>query len=71
MKGGIGTGAYEGKGKLLIKHLPKGEGEEMEMSGGAKRGSARAEVVRKVMKEKGMSMIEASKYVKQHGLYKK
>jgi hypothetical protein len=29
----------------------------------------RAEVVRKVMKEKGMKMIEASKYVKQHGLY--
>lgn len=71
MKGGIGTGAYEGKGKLLLKHLPHGEGEEMEMSGGAKRGSARAAIVRKVMKEKGMSMIEASKYVKQHGLYKK
>lgn len=29
----------------------------------------RAEVVRKVMKEKGMKMIEASKYVKEHGLY--
>ena len=31
----------------------------------------RAEVVRKVMSEKGMSMIQASKYVKEHGLYKK
>jgi coproporphyrinogen III oxidase-like Fe-S oxidoreductase len=30
----------------------------------------RAEVVKKVMKEKGMKMIEASKYVKEHGLYK-
>jgi hypothetical protein len=30
----------------------------------------RAEVVRKVMAEKGMKMIEASKYVKEHGLYK-
>lgn len=29
----------------------------------------RAEVVKKVMREKGMSMIEASKYVKAHGLY--
>jgi hypothetical protein len=71
MKGGIGTGAYEGKGKLLLKHLPHGEGEEIEMSGGAKKGSARAAIVRKVMKDKGMSMIEASSYVKQHGLYKK
>ena len=30
----------------------------------------RAEVVRKVMAEKGMKMVEASKYVKEHGLYK-
>ena len=30
----------------------------------------RAEVVRKVMAEKGMKMIDASKYVKEHGLYK-
>ena len=29
----------------------------------------RAEVVKRVMAEKGMKMIEASKYVKQHGLY--
>ena len=33
--------------------------------------SARAEVVRKVMREKGMKLIEASKYVKANGLYKK
>lgn len=33
--------------------------------------SNRAEIVRKVMKEKGMKLIEASKYVKEHGLYKK
>jgi hypothetical protein len=31
--------------------------------------SRRAEVVKKVMREKGLKMIEASKYVKQHGLY--
>ena len=29
----------------------------------------RAEVVKKVMAQKGMKMIEASKYVKEHGLY--
>lgn len=29
----------------------------------------RAEIVRKVMSEKGLSMIAASKYVKEHGLY--
>ena len=29
----------------------------------------RAEIVKKVMKEKGLSMIQASKYVKEHGLY--
>jgi len=38
------------------------------MGGGAR--SARAEIVKKVMAEKGCSMIEASKYVKAHGLYK-
>jgi hypothetical protein len=31
--------------------------------------SARAAVVRKVMQEKGLKLIEASKYVKEHGLY--
>jgi hypothetical protein len=30
----------------------------------------RADIVKKVMADKGMSMIEASKYVKEHGLYK-
>jgi len=38
------------------------------MGGGAR--SARAAIVKKVMAEKGCSMIEASKYVKEHGLYK-
>jgi len=36
--------------------------------GGSKK-NARAEVVRKVMKEKGLGMIQASKYVKEHNLY--
>jgi hypothetical protein len=37
---------------------------------GAGRGrAARTAIVKQVMAEKGLSMIEASKYVKQHGLY--
>lgn len=39
-------------------------------SGGSDGRKKRAEIVKKVMKEKGMKMIEASSYVKQHGLYK-
>jgi hypothetical protein len=34
-----------------------------------KRPNARAAIVRKVMAEKGLKLIEASKYVKEHGLY--
>jgi len=41
----------------------------VESTGSGKR-SARAAIVKKVMKEKGLSLIEASKYVKAHGLYK-
>ena len=74
------TGAYQGKGKMIIQHLPEGEGEEIITGGGKKRKQRkpagpndgrrkRAEVVRRVMNEKGMSMIEASKYVKDHNMY--
>jgi hypothetical protein len=56
-EGGARTGAYEGQGKLTITH------------GGKKRTNKRAAIVKKVMKSKGLSMIEASKYVKEHGLY--
>jgi hypothetical protein len=38
-------------------------------SGKPKRTNARAAVVKKVMADKGLSMIEASKYVKEHNLY--
>jgi hypothetical protein len=42
------------------------------MSGGAMDGrKRRAEIVKKVMKEQGLKMVDASKYVKQHDLYKK
>ena len=39
------------------------------VSGGGR--SARAAIVKKVMAEKGLKMIAASQYVKEHGLYKK
>ena len=56
-KGGMLSGAYEGMGELKITH-----------SGGAR--AARAAIVKKVMAEQGCSMPQASKYVKEHGLYK-
>jgi len=62
--------------KKLLKEKPSAtknqKGTEMsDMSGsGVKRGkNKRALIVKKVMKEKGLGLIEASKYVKQHGLY--
>lgn len=43
--------------------------DHMSGSGRSDGRSARAAIVRKVMSEKGLKMIEASKYVKEHGLY--
>ena len=37
----------------------------------SKKVNKRAEIVKKIMKDKGLSLIEASKYVKTHNLYKK
>jgi hypothetical protein len=51
---------YEAAESLLS--LKEGEGRP-------RRPNARAAIVKKVMGEKGLSMIEASKYVKAHGLY--
>jgi len=47
--------------------IPTVDGVEGE--GRPRRPNARAAIVKKVMGEKGLSMIEASKYVKAHGLY--
>ena len=64
------SGQYEGQGR---------ESDDVKMVKGGKKRRApakegdgrrkRAEIVKKVMKEKGMKMIEASKYVKAHNLY--
>jgi hypothetical protein len=58
-------------GKELLKEgLKQGTKALIASASGAGKGrSARAEIVKKVMKEQGLKMIEASKYVKAHGLY--
>jgi hypothetical protein len=71
-KGGVKTGQYEG---AATRHF----GFEAPLGGGAKakRRPAgpddgrrkRSAIVKKVMMEKGLGMIEASKYVKAHNLY--
>jgi hypothetical protein len=77
LAGGVRTGRYEGKGKLLIKHLPDGEGEEMMVGSGKKKRRPagpddarrkRGAMVSKLMKEQGMTLAEASRHIKQHGM---
>jgi hypothetical protein len=76
---GMGTGAgMEGGGFLsdlgipIISNLAGaiGLGKKRRAPAGASDGRRkRAEIVKKVMAEQGLSMIEASKYVKAHNLY--
>ena len=82
MEGGANTGAYEGhglasslrkmtasmKGKGMLGEAGHGMAPKRMVGAGV---SARAKIVKEVMAEQGLSMIEASKYVKAHGLYKK
>ena len=61
-----------GRIQKLRAKLAKREMEEddEEMTGGRKKGTnKRAEIVKRVMKERGVKMIEASKIVKSEGLY--
>jgi ribosomal protein L7/L12 len=46
-----------------------GEGKQKRVVGAGDGRRKRAEVVKKVMSDQGLSMIEASKFVKEHGLY--
>jgi len=57
-------GAVNMGGRPTTQNMPSSS-----FSGGAKKSNKRAEIVKKVMKEKNMSMIEASKYVKANKLY--
>lgn len=62
---------YQGKGKKNSRALiPNEQMHSSNMSGGkSKKVTKRAEVVKKVMKERGINMIQASKAVKAEGLY--
>jgi hypothetical protein len=66
------TGAYQGEGMLgQDGHgVLKTGGRRKRAPAGPEDGRRkRAEIVRKVMREHGLKMIEASKFVKEHGLY--
>lgn len=79
-KGGMNTGAYEGEGLSggahpgmpVVGGISSGPG-YYEASGKKKRAPSdarkkRGAMMSKLMKEKGMSLGEASKYIKEHGL---
>ena len=66
MRKNSAAGKKGGKHNQVVAHADK------EYYGGSSDGrKARADIVKKVMAEKGLKMIEASKYVKEHNLYKK
>jgi hypothetical protein len=62
-------GTFKGGAQLLGAdgHGVRGMVPPARIQGGAR--SARAEIVKKVMAQKGLSMCDASKYVKQNNLY--
>lgn len=74
------TGAYDGEGMTGCgtgAGMLGQDGHGLRRGGKAKRAAAgpedgrrkRAQIVKKVMAQKGLKLIEASKYVKEHGLY--
>jgi hypothetical protein len=62
-----------GKAVAPFAPLLMAAGAPAQEEGGAKkkRNNSRHEIVRQIMKDKGLSLIDASKHVKEHGLYKK
>jgi len=56
-------------GELEGGRIKKGKGKSPRSKGKTDGRAKRAEIVKQVMKEKGLKMIEASKYVKAHNLY--
>ena len=65
---GIGAGMLEEPMPITGTNLSlSGSGQTGAYEGQGR--SKRAEIVKRVMAEKGLKMIEASKYVKEHGLY--
>jgi hypothetical protein len=70
LTGGFPTGSgLRGGFPAGAGRMGAGQTGEYEGQGKARKPNARAAVVKRVMAEKGLKMIEASKYVKEHGLY--
>jgi hypothetical protein len=66
----LGYGRRCGGASISHTGRTEGMGKKRRAPAGASDGRRkRAEIVKKVMREKGMKMIEASQYVKAHGLY--
>ena len=57
--GGSATGQYEGEGRKKVKRV-------VGASDGRRK---RAAIVKRIMSEKNLPMIEASRYVKEYNLY--
>ena len=71
-KGGASTKPIQLPGNDVV--VPKAQMQSSYMSGGGASGGGRAEraaIVKRIMKEKNLKMIDASKFVKANGLYKK
>ena len=65
----VGKKAYDvGKEGYEVYKQVRGKGSARGSANG-KKPNARAMIVKKIMNEKGLKLIEASKYVKAHGLY--
>ena len=65
----VGKKAYDvGKEGYEVYKQVRGKGSARGSANG-KKPNARAMIVKKIMNEKGLKLIEASKYVKEHGLY--
>jgi hypothetical protein len=60
--------------KMAVSYIPvvgPGAAQVLGMLGFGKAGNTRAAIVRQIMQEKGLKLTDASKYVKEHNLYKK
>ena len=75
VRGGANTGAYEGhghnnlmEGGAMLGQDGHGQRKKRVVGAGV---SARASIVKKVMADQGLNMIQASKFVKEHNLYQK
>jgi hypothetical protein len=77
MSGGLGTGAYEGKGFLsdlgipVVSDLARAVGlgkKKRAPAGASDKRKARGAMVSKLMREEGMSLAEASRHIKAHGM---